>query len=992
VTTNIYHSTPYKLNKRYLLLLLFVITIAVFLPDSYKETTDSFFEKVFASSNYAVTDNDQNEIARLRVGEIPEGMDINPNTELVYVANGGSNYVSVINGSINKVIANVTLDESVRRVAVNPTTNMVYAGGGNAKAIFIINGSTNKEAGIIPLEHYPEDITVDQKRSKIYVTSSETSFSVVSDGSLSSESNGFVSVIDATNNTEIKNIQVGTSPSAIAVNPDTNMIYVANNDYSLNEYNTSLIYVINGITNDVITSVPVALRPYDLDIDEKTNMIYVINEDGNRVSVIDGRTNGILNSIVTTGSYSPFGILVSSIAVNPNTNTVYTVNTGSNSVNVINASTKEAAANTISAAGSILSAVAVNPYNNIVYVTDQGANAVYVLSNETRSISIGSSKLKTFVQNRVDNIGIKLDEKPTDITIDFRSNKLYLIYENSGKITEIDGSTNTILNTLTLDSPIIDIVVNPTTHMVYAINETAFNVIDSMNNVKTFPINGSATTVNMNPDTNTIYVTVHSLAEDEPDSLYVIDGITNQLVIKIPIDLSLFNDQESISIDPNTLLLYVINGRSGLSVIDGSSNTLATDIKVNTQPFSRIAVNPVTNMVYVANENSRSVYVIDSYTKMILKTIELNGYPKSITVNPATNIIYVANDVTGIVSVISGTNNTEIKNIQVGTNPSAIAVNPDTNMIYVANSDSNTVSVIDGSINEIIVGVTFGINPPNSGYIRCNKDEIPIHEYQKIEFGTQCTAEPNKGFGFSNWVENFGTNSTKKISTAAKSNFWYTPITDWFESFADTLGFKTVSYDSATLSITRYGSFTANFQEVPPPLPPEYWATIFGVVVTSIIGSWFIPGIITWVKSKSHIRRLYDYHKRIDSLYSSDGELNADDIKPLNDLSRDIGDVYARGKITDQHYTNLKNEISVLYQEIYKKRIDSLNNKITKDDNTTRSLTEIKEDVEDVYAKGKINELHYNLLNKKIESFVKISENKLEQTSNQTDVIRRSPV
>jgi len=152
---------------------------------------------------------------------------------------------------------------------------------------------------------------------------------------------------------------------------------------------------------------------------------------------------------------------------------------------------------------------------------------------------------------------------------------------------------------------------------------------------------------------------------------------------------------------------------------------------------------------------------------------------------------------------------------------------------------------------------------------------------------------------------------------------------------------------------------------VPPPLPPEYSATIFGVV-SSIVGSWFIPGIITWSKSKSHIKRLHDYHKRIDSLYS-DGKLDVAHFNSLDELNRNIGDGYARGKITDQHYTNLKNEISLLYEKIFKKRIDSLNGKITNDD--IKSLTEIKDAIEDVYTKGKLNELHYNLLNKKISDY-----------------------
>jgi hypothetical protein len=62
----------------------------------------------------------------------------------------------------------------------------------------------------------------------------------------------------------------------------------------------------------------------------------------------------------------------------------------------------------------------------------------------------------------------------------------------------------------------------------------------------------------------------------------------------------------------------------------------------------------------------------------------------------------------------------------------------------------------------------------------------------------------------------------------------------------------------------------------------------------------------------------------------------------------------------------LKNEISVLYEEVHRNRIDSLNG-ITDRDNG-RLLYKIKNDIEDAYAKGKISDQHYNLLNKRIES------------------------
>ena len=50
-----------------------------------------------------------------------------------------------------------------------------------------------------------------------------------------------VSAIDGKTNTVVKTIPVGYNPWGIAINPDTNMIYVTNSDHDKT-------YIINGVT------------------------------------------------------------------------------------------------------------------------------------------------------------------------------------------------------------------------------------------------------------------------------------------------------------------------------------------------------------------------------------------------------------------------------------------------------------------------------------------------------------------------------------------------------------------------------------------------------------------------------------------------------------------------------------------------------------------------------------------------------------------------
>ena len=94
-----------------------------------------------------------------------------------------------------------------------------------------------------------------------------------------------MTVIDgATNNTTT--VAVGDYPNAVAVNPTTNQIYVANCG-CYGTYPAANVTVIDGATNNTL---PVAAgsEPIAVAVNPVTNQIYVANHGSNNVTVIDG--------------------------------------------------------------------------------------------------------------------------------------------------------------------------------------------------------------------------------------------------------------------------------------------------------------------------------------------------------------------------------------------------------------------------------------------------------------------------------------------------------------------------------------------------------------------------------------------------------------------------------------------------------------------------------------------------------------------------------
>jgi YVTN family beta-propeller protein len=126
-------------------------------------------------------------------------------------------------------------------------------------------------------------------------------------------------------NTTVANIPVQKYPSSIAINPSTNRLYVPN-------YYSNTVSVIDGSSNRVIDTVSVGSNPASIAINPKTNMIYIANYGSNTVSVIDGESDKLLINI-GVGSFPH------RVYYDPNTSIVYVLNVGSKTMSQIKGTT-----------------------------------------------------------------------------------------------------------------------------------------------------------------------------------------------------------------------------------------------------------------------------------------------------------------------------------------------------------------------------------------------------------------------------------------------------------------------------------------------------------------------------------------------------------------------------------------------------------------------------------------------------------------------------
>jgi YVTN family beta-propeller protein len=333
---------------------------------------------------------------QIKVGGFPTGIALNPLTDTIYVGNGTTGTLSLINGKTcnagkaagcSQHVTAVTAGTDPIGIAVNGATNTVYVANASG-TVAVVNGAKCDAANMsgchvqpstVRVGTNPQFLAVDQKTNTIYVANSSANS---------------VSVIDGSTRKVRATIPVGPNPFTLAVNTATSSVYVTDlgaATISVIDAKTCNGGNVSGCGRKPITA-NVGQTPGGIAVNTRTNTIYVTGEYSSDVSVIDGKT---CNARVTSGCRTkPVHVLAGpgarGIAVNETTNTVYIANTAANTVSVINGASCNATVHTgcgqkaaAAPVGISPRRVAVDELTNTIYVTNAGSDSVTMLDGRT---------------------------------------------------------------------------------------------------------------------------------------------------------------------------------------------------------------------------------------------------------------------------------------------------------------------------------------------------------------------------------------------------------------------------------------------------------------------------------------------------------------------------------------------------------------------------------------------------------------------------------
>jgi YVTN family beta-propeller protein len=365
------------------------------------------------------------------LGLTSAGIAVNDVDDTVYVADYGSNFVTVIAGGTGIVDDTFTLTpgSQLQGVAVNQADDTVYILGSDR--LYIMYGRTNAPYSQIMNLAAPQGIAVNQEDDTVYVAGRFGGSSIPTVWVI----NGRTSLLDDT-----ATFAAGYSSIGAAVDQGDDTVYIATAaNPDLGGGRNGAVSIWNGRFPPQDDTVTVGSGPVggvlvgNVAVDNDDDTVYVTNDDSQSVSIINPRTSAGSNPIATV----KVGTGPAGVAVDQGDDTVYVANMDSDNVSVINGRTGIRTDDTVTV-GDAPRGIAVDDSGTnagLVYVTNSGGggNSVSVIARATPTLSTPSGAAGDSVTLTVDVPQVAYDvDDSTVLSVAFGNNNATNLDDTAG--------------------------------------------------------------------------------------------------------------------------------------------------------------------------------------------------------------------------------------------------------------------------------------------------------------------------------------------------------------------------------------------------------------------------------------------------------------------------------------------------------------------------------------------------------------------------------
>ena len=207
-----------------------------------------------------------------------------------------------------------------------------------------------------------------------------------------------------------------------------------------------------------------------------------------------------------------------------------------------------------------------------------------------------------------------------------------------------------------------------------------------------------------NPVTSQVFA-----AEEDVPALAMMDARTKKIQDEVP----LRGYHSGAAIAPLVNEIYIAQEFSQtVRVIDGATGKIARELQVpGGSPIGALAFDSTTNLVYVIQNDIGTIAALNYQDGALIATLPIAAHFGDLAINPQTARLYATSPLSNTLTVVDTTNHSILAKIPIGQNPKGIAVNPATNRVYVAVNADNVLAVLDGTNNTLLKTIPVGEGP-----------------------------------------------------------------------------------------------------------------------------------------------------------------------------------------------------------------------------------------------------------------------------------------
>jgi YVTN family beta-propeller protein len=276
-------------------------------------------------------------------------------------------------------------------------------------------------------------------------------------------------------------------------------------------------------------------------------------------------------------------------------------------------------------------ALVLNPAETRLYVTNQIGNTVTVIHTDT-----------------FEKVTIRVGKTPVASVLNSAGTRLYVANRNSNNITVIDADTYQVITTIRVGIHPSDLVLNVEENRLYVANEGSgtvsvneasgtVSVIDTVihREIDTIDVGRTPGALVLNSAEAQLYV-----ANFDDDTISVIDTGTHQVTIipacRSPRHLVLNSVENCLYVNSRDLYANRRGGDEVISIDTVTYQKIAT-IPVSVRPETRaypvaLVLNATQTRLYVVNQMSHNIFVIDTATRQVIAVIDVEGEPVAIAI------------------------------------------------------------------------------------------------------------------------------------------------------------------------------------------------------------------------------------------------------------------------------------------------------------------------------------------------------------------------